>query len=115
MERFIGILIEHYAGNFPVWLAPVQVVVMNITDNQAEYAAEIVQNLKKQGVRVVSDLRNEKITYKIREHSMQRIPYLIIVGDKERQEAKVAVRKRGGEDLGQMDLDAFLGKLRGSE
>ena len=112
MERFIGILIEHYAGNFPVWLSPVQVVVMNITDAQAEYAAAIVQNLKKQGIRAVSDLRNEKITYKIREHSMQRVPYQIIVGEKERQESKVAVRKRGGEDLGQMDLDTFLGKLR---
>jgi threonyl-tRNA synthetase len=111
MERFIGILIEHYAGNFPAWLSPVQVVVMNITDAQAEYAAEIVQNLKKQGVRAVSDLRNEKITYKIREHSMQRVPYQIIVGDKERQEGKVAVRKRGGEDLGQMDLDGFVAKL----
>jgi threonyl-tRNA synthetase len=115
MERFIGILIEHYAGNFPPWLAPVQVVVMNITDAQAEYAAEIVQNLKKQGIRAVSDLRNEKITYKIREHSMQRVPYQIIVGDKERQENKVAVRKRGGEDLGQMDFDAFLLKLRESD
>jgi threonyl-tRNA synthetase len=90
----------------------VQVVVMNITDSQAEYAAEIVQRLKKQGIRAVSDLRNEKITYKIREHSMQRVPYQIIIGEKERQENKVAVRKRGGEDLGQMDLEAFLGKLR---
>ena len=111
LERFIGILIEHYAGNFPVWLAPVQVVVMDITDAQAEYAAQIVQDLKKQGIRAVSDLRNEKITYKIREHSMQRVPYLIIVGEKERQEGRVAVRKRGGEDLGAMDLDAFLGIL----
>jgi threonyl-tRNA synthetase len=115
LERFLGILIEHYAGNFPVWLSPVQVVVMCITDNQAEYAAQITQNLKKQGIRAVSDLRNEKITYKIREHSMQRVPYQIIVGDKERQENKVAVRKRGGEDLGQMDLDAFLVKLRESD
>ena len=115
MERFIGILIEHYAGNFPAWLSPVQVVVMNITDAQAEYAAEIVQNLKKPGVRAVSDLRNEKITYKIREHSMQRVPYQIIVGDKERQENKVAVRKRGGEDLGQMDLATFLAKLHESD
>jgi len=111
MERFIGILIEHYAGSFPAWLSPVQVVVMNITDAQAEYAAEIVQNLKKQGIRAVSDLRNEKITYKIREHSMQRVPYQIIVGDKERQERTVAVRKRGGEDLGQMDLDVFVTRL----
>jgi len=115
MERFIGILIEHYAGNFPVWLSPVQVVAMNITQPQADYVAEIVQYLKKQGIRAVSDLRNEKITYKIREHSMQRVPYQIVVGEKERQENKVAVRKRGGEDLGQMDLDAFLGKLRANE
>jgi threonyl-tRNA synthetase len=112
LERFVGILIEHYAGNFPVWLAPVQAVVMNITDAQADYAREVTQSLKKQGVRVVSDLRNEKITYKIREHSMQRVPYQIIVGDKERQDGKVAVRKRGGEDLGQMDLDTFLTTLR---
>jgi len=115
MERFIGILIEHYAGNFPVWLSPVQVVAMNITQPQADYVAEIVQYLKKQGIRAVSDLRNEKITYKIREHSMQRVPYQIVVGEKERQENKVAVRKRGGEDLGQMDLDVFLGKLRANE
>jgi threonyl-tRNA synthetase len=115
LERFIGILIEHYAGNFPVWLSPVQVVVMCITDNQAEYAAQITQNLKKQGIRAVSDLRNEKITYKIREHSMQRVPYQIIVGDKELQDNKVAVRKRGGEDLGQMDLETFLGKLHESD
>jgi threonyl-tRNA synthetase len=115
MERFIGILIEHYAGNFPAWLSPVQVVVMNITDAQAKYATEIVQNLKKQGIRAVSDLRNEKITYKIREHSMQRVPYQIIVGDKERQDGKVAVRKRGGEDLGQMDLESFLTKLHASD
>ena len=111
LERFIGILIEHYAGNFPVWLAPVQVVVMDITDAQAEYATQIVQDLKKQGIRAVSDLRNEKITYKIREHSMQRVPYLIIVGEKERQEGRVAVRKRGGEDLGAMGLEAFLEML----
>jgi len=115
LERFVGILIEHYAGNFPVWLAPVQAVVMNITDAQADYAREVMQSLKKQGVRVVSDLRNEKITYKIREHSMQRVPYQIIVGDKERHENKIAVRKRGGEDLGQMDLDAFIEKLRESD
>jgi len=115
MERFIGILIEHYAGNFPVWLAPVQAVIMNITDAQAEYAAEIAQVLKKQGFRVVTDLRNEKITYKIREHSMQRVPFQVIVGEKERQENKLAVRKRGGEDLGQMDLQAFVAKLQAGE
>ncbi len=115
LERFVGILIEHYAGNFPVWLAPVQAVVMNITDAQADYAREVTQSLKKQGIRVVSDLRNEKITYKIREHSMQRVPFQLILGEKERQENTVAVRRRGGEDLGQMDLDGFLVLLRGSK
>ena len=113
MERFIGILIEHYAGNFPVWLAPVQVVVMSITDVQMDYAVQVTEALKKQGFRVISDLRNEKITYKIREHSMQRVPFQVIVGEKERQDSKVAVRARGGEDLGQMDLDALIAKLRG--
>ncbi|MCP5276893.1 MAG: threonine--tRNA ligase [Thiobacillus sp.] len=112
MERFIGILIEHYAGNFPVWLAPVQAVVMSITDAQAEYAKEVTQALKKQGFRVVSDLRSEKIGYKIREHSMQRVPYQIVLGDKERQENKLAVRARGGEDLGQMTLEAFIARLQ---
>ncbi len=112
MERFIGILIEHHAGNFPLWLAPVQLVVMSITDGQAEYAQQVAESLKKQGFRVVSDLRNEKITYKIREHSMQRLPYQIVVGEKERVEGKVAVRVRGGEDLGQMHLDALVNRLR---
>ncbi len=112
MERFIGILIEHYAGNFPLWLAPVQAVVMNITDGQAEYADEVKEALKKQGFRAISDLRNEKITYKIREHSMQRVPYQLVVGDKERAEGKVAVRVRGGEDLGQMGLDELIARLR---
>jgi threonyl-tRNA synthetase len=112
MERFIGILIEHYAGNFPVWLAPVQAVVMNITDAQAEYATEVTQALKKQGFRVVSDLRSEKIGYKIREHSMQRVPFQVVLGEKERQENKLALRARGGEDLGQMTLEAFIEKLR---
>ena len=112
MERFIGILIEHYAGNFPLWLAPVQAVVMNITDGQAEYADQVKEALKKQGFRVISDLRNEKITYKIREHSMQRVPYQLVVGDKERAEGKVAVRIRGGEDLGQMGLDELAARLR---
>jgi len=113
MERFIGILIEHYAGNFPVWLAPVQVVVMSITDVQMDYATQVTEALKKQGFRVISDLRNEKITYKIREHSMQRVPFQVIVGEKERQDSKVAVRARGGEDLGQMDLETLVAKLRG--
>ncbi|MDD4880798.1 MAG: threonine--tRNA ligase [Gallionellaceae bacterium] len=117
LERFIGILIEHYAGNFPLWLAPVQAVVMNITDAQADYVSEVTEALKKQGFRAISDLRNEKITYKIRDHSMKRVPYQLVVGDKERAEGKVAVRVRGGEDLGQMSLEDFvtrmLGEMRG--
>jgi threonyl-tRNA synthetase len=112
MERFIGILIEHYAGNFPLWLAPVQTVVMSITDAQAAYAEQVTQALKKQGFRAIADLRNEKITYKIREHSMQRIPYQLIVGEKEKTQGMVAVRRRGGEDLGQMGLDELIGRLR---
>jgi threonyl-tRNA synthetase len=112
LERFIGILIEHYAGNFPLWLAPVQAVVMSITDAQADYVAEVTEALKKQGFRVSSDLRSEKITYKIRDHSMKRVPYLLIVGDKERAEGKVAVRARGGEDLGPMSLDDFVSRMR---
>jgi threonyl-tRNA synthetase len=112
LERFIGILIEHYAGNFPLWLAPVQVVVMSITDAQAGYAVEVTEALKKQGFRVISDLRNEKITYKIREHSMQRVPYQLIVGEKERAQGMVAVRIRGGEDLGQMSLDDLMARMR---
>ncbi|MFZ5484650.1 MAG: threonine--tRNA ligase [Pseudomonadota bacterium] len=113
LERFIGILIEHHAGNFPLWLAPVQAVVMSITDAQAAYVAEVTEALKKQGFRVQSDLRSEKITYKIRDHSMKRVPYLLIVGDKERAEGKVAVRVRGGEDLGPMSLEAFVSRMQG--
>ncbi|MCS6786388.1 MAG: threonine--tRNA ligase [Thiobacillaceae bacterium] len=112
MERFIGILIEHYAGNFPLWLAPVQVVVMNITDAQAAYAQEVAQSLKDRGFRVETDLRNEKITYKIREHSLQRVPYQLIVGEKERAQGTVAVRRRGGEDLGAMGLDELMARLQ---
>ncbi|MHB1619653.1 MAG: threonine--tRNA ligase [Sulfuricella sp.] len=113
LERFIGILIEHYAGAFPMWLAPLQLVVMNITDAQADYAREVVAELKKKGLRVEADLRNEKITYKIREHSLQRLPYLLIVGDKEVASKQVAVRTRKGEDLGQMPLEALIQRLRG--
>ncbi|MEQ6342399.1 MAG: threonine--tRNA ligase [Gammaproteobacteria bacterium] len=111
LERFIGILIEHHAGFFPVWLAPVQVVVMNITDKQAGYTQEIEELLRKQGFRVKSDLRNEKIGFKIREHTLQRVPYLLVIGDREVNERLLAVRARGGEDLGSMSLDAFLGRL----
>jgi threonyl-tRNA synthetase len=112
LERFIGILIEHYAGALPVWLAPVQAVLMNITDKQAEYVNEVAEKLKKQGIRVQLDLRNEKIGFKIREHTLQRIPYLLVVGDREMENAAVAVRQRGGEDLGAMPVEAFVARLQ---
>ncbi|CAB3794443.1 threonine--tRNA ligase [Pararobbsia alpina] len=112
MERFIGILIENFAGAMPSWLAPVQAVVCNIAESQAEYAEAVAQTLKKQGLRVVSDLRNEKISYKIREHTLQKVPYLLVVGDKERDAQTVAVRARGGVDLGTMPVDAFVERLR---
>ena len=114
MERFIGILIEHYAGAFPLWLAPHQVVVLNITERQASYASDVKNRLLNQGFRAISDLRNEKISYKIREHSLQKLPYQIVVGDKEMQAGTVAVRTRSGEDLGAMSLDTFTARL-GSE
>jgi len=112
MERFIGILIEHYAGAFPLWLAPQQVVVMNITERHAAYAESVLKRLMQLGFRAVADLRNEKISYKIREHSLQKLPYQLVVGDKEMQADTVAVRTRGGEDLGAMSLDAFTARLR---
>ncbi len=111
LERFIGILIEHYAGSFPVWLAPTQAIVLNITDKQADYAQKVAVSLKEQGFRAKSDLRNEKISFKIREHTLQRIPYLLVVGDREASNNSVAVRTRGGKDLGVMALDAFLDHL----
>jgi threonyl-tRNA synthetase len=110
-ERFIGILIEHYEGNFPLWLAPEQAVIMNITDKQGEYAQKVEDSLKNKGFRAISDLRNEKIGFKIREHTIQRIPYLLVVGDREAETNTVAVRARNGEDLGSMDLDAFCERL----
>jgi threonyl-tRNA synthetase len=112
MERFIGILIEHHAGMFPAWLAPVQAVVLNITDSQADYVSEVTQTLVKQGFRVQADLRNEKIGYKIREHTLQKVPYLLVVGDRERENGLVSVRARSGEDLGNMPLTAFADRLR---
>ncbi len=112
MERFIGILIEHHAGALPLWLAPVQAAILTITDRQAPYAREVEAKLKAAGFRVAADLRNEKITYKIREHSLQKLPYQLIVGDKEMQAAQVAVRTRSGEDLGAMPLDALLARFR---
>jgi threonyl-tRNA synthetase len=111
MERFIGMLIENHAGAMPPWLAPVQAVVCCISEPSAAYAAEIAQSLKKQGFRVESDLRSEKITYKIREHSLQKVPYILVVGDKERQAGTVAVRGRGGLELGTMPVDGFVARL----
>ncbi|MFT3758775.1 threonine--tRNA ligase [Thauera sp.] len=108
LERFIGILIENHAGAMPLWLAPVQAVVMNISEGQADYAAEAAAKLRKAGFRVEADLRNEKINYKIREHSVQKLPYQIVIGDKEKAAGLVAVRARGGQDLGQMSLDSLI-------
>jgi len=112
MERFIGILIEHHAGQFPAWLAPVQAVAMNITDAQADWTGEVRKTLANQGFRVDADLRNEKIGYKIREHTLQRVPYLLVVGDREKEQGAVAVRTRGGEDLGTMSVADFAQRLR---
>ncbi len=111
LERFIGILIEQHAGALPAWLAPQQVVVTAITDQQAEYAASVAKALQKQGVRISLDLRNEKINYKIREHSLQKVPFILVVGDKEKASGAVAVRARGNQDLGVMPLADFIQKL----
>jgi threonyl-tRNA synthetase len=113
LERFIGILIEQHAGALPTWLAPVHAVVMSITDDQADYAREVMKTLQKQGLRVESDLRNEKITRKIREHSLQKVPFLLVVGDKEKANGTVAVRARGNQDLGVMPLADFGSKIAG--
>src|SRR3989475_6820914 len=112
MERFIRILFEHYAGAVPLWRAPQQGAVMNITERHAAYAESVVKRLMQLGFRAAADLRNEKISYKIREHSLQKLPYQLVVGDKEMQADTVAVRTRGGEDLGAMSLDAFTVRLR---
>jgi threonyl-tRNA synthetase len=112
LERFVGILIEHYAGNYPNWLAPIQVGILNISKNQEEYCQKVDKELREQGVRTTLDLRNEKIGFKIREHSMQRYPYLIVIGDKEMEAGQVAVRKRGGEDLGSMGVDEFSSLIK---
>lgn len=108
IERFIGILIEHYEGAFPSWLAPIQAVILNITQKQEEFAKKVEKKLKKQGLRVISDLRNEKIGYKIREHSMQRYPYILVVGDREVENNQISVRQRGGQDLGSMSLETLI-------
>ncbi len=112
MERFIGILIEHYAGLMPLWLAPIQVVALNIADSHMEYTKEVIEILKKNGIRCDSDLRNEKITYKIREHSIQRIPYLVVLGDREVEKKQVTVRTQKGENLGSMSIDSFIAHLK---
>jgi len=111
LERFCGILLEHHAGRLPTWLAPVQAVVLNITDRQADFARTVEETLKNQGVRVEADLRNEKIGFKIREHTLQRVPYLVVVGDREAQNSEVAVRTRGGKDLGTMPVDRLAAML----
>ena len=111
LERFIGILIEHYAGRFPPWLAPIQAVTMNITDDQGDYASIVANSLKELGFRSVADLRNEKIGFKIRGHTLMRVPYLLVVGDRERENKTVAVRTRDGKDLGVMTLDVFCRRL----
>lgn len=111
MERFIGILIEHHAGAFPAWLAPLQAIVLNITDAHASYAAEVAQALARQGFRVEADLRNEKVGYKIREHTLQRVPYLLVVGDREKETGAVAVRALNGADLGSMTQSGFAARL----
>ena len=111
IERFIGVITEHFAGAFPTWLSPVQATVLPITDRSAEWAKEVLAKLEASGVRAEIDLRNEKIGYKIREAQMQKIPYMLVVGDKEAESGSVAVRTRTGEDLGAMPLDEFLAKV----
>ncbi len=108
LERFVGILIEHYEGAFPSWLAPIQAVILNISEKQSDFVKNVEKKLKKQGLRVISDLRNEKIGFKIREHSMQRFPYILVAGDREMENKEISVRKRGGEDLGSMSVEAFI-------
>ena len=111
IERFIGVITEHYAGAFPVWLSPVQVKVMPITDRTADYAKEVAAKLEAIGVRVETDLRNEKIGYKIREAQMQKIPYMLVVGDREAEAGAVAVRTRAGVDMGAMPFEDFAAKI----
>ncbi|WP_371189271.1 threonine--tRNA ligase [Thalassotalea maritima] len=111
LERFIGILIEEYEGKFPLWLSPMQVSVMNITDKQAEYCQQVVKKLKENGFRAKADLRNEKIGFKIREHTLKRVPYLLVAGDKEMEAGEIAIRTRSGEDLGKLSVDEFIAKI----
>ena len=111
LERFIGIVIEEYTGKFPTWLSPIQATVMNITDKQGDYCQKVVKKLKENGFRAKLDLRNEKIGFKIREHTLKRVPYLLVVGDKEMENGEIAIRTRSGEDLGKMSVDNFIEKL----
>lgn len=111
LERFIGILIEEHVGKFPLWLAPVHAVIMNITDKQADFVRSAQQNLAEQGFKVEIDLRNEKIGYKIREHTLQRVPYMLVVGDRELETNTVAVRTRDGKDLGSMSVDDLISRF----
>jgi threonyl-tRNA synthetase len=111
LERFIGILVENHAGAFPLWLAPVQVVVMSISEHQADYAATVAEKLRAAGLRVDLDLRGEKINYKIREHSLLKRPYFVVIGDKEKAAGLVAVRARGNQELGQMSPEALIERL----
>ncbi len=113
LERFLGILIENHGGAFPLWLAPTQAVLLNISEAQADYVTDLTAQLRAQGFRVEADLRNEKINYKIREHSLQKLPYLLVVGDKEKEAGKVAVRVRGGQDLGQMSITELVERWQG--
>ena len=112
LERFIGILIEHYEGKFPVWLSPVQAAILTITDKQDGYVRQVEKRLKADGLRVIADLRNEKIGFKIREHTLQAIPYLLVVGDREVENGELAVRTQSGEDLGTMNVAAFATLLQ---
>jgi threonyl-tRNA synthetase len=112
LERFFAILLEHHAGRLPAWLAPVQCVVMGITERQSAYVQSQVEALKNQGFRAISDLRNEKVGFKIRDHTLQRVPYLLVAGDKEVAANQVSVRTRNGKDLGAMSLETFVERLR---
>jgi threonyl-tRNA synthetase len=112
LERFFGILLEHHAGRLPAWLAPVQAVLMGITDRQHPYVRQLADSLKNQGLRIETDLRNEKVGFKIREHTLQRVPYLLVAGDKEVAAGQVSVRSRGGKDLGAMTPETFVERLR---
>ena len=112
LERFIGVLLEHYAGALPLWISPVQVVIANINENQHEYCKELLDTLKKEGIRAVYDDINEKIGHKIRENAMQKIPYIAVVGDKEKDSASVAVRARGNKDLGALKIEEFINLVK---